>query len=216
MTEDTDLNGTEYPVEDRAEYPAEDTPAIDTPVEAKKPAKSRRLILIGFVAFIAVVAVMVFTQMPRAKPKPPALKATAVAIKPAPAADPAPIPVVQVAWEGINLGAMPADAAQDLKSGKYYYDNRIPGNFGMAIGYWKQAMTQLSGTDRDGVTNLVAAAENELAGQFRKDSGDVVVLIKQGKRVQAVNLLTTMRANFLDITDHHYIWTSAMLARWRP
>ncbi|MEO0108636.1 MAG: hypothetical protein ABIK62_05630 [candidate division WOR-3 bacterium] len=126
-----------------------------------------------------------------------------------------PVAAVQVVWERLNLRALPADVAQALESGKYYYDNRYPGNFGLAIGYWKQALARLSGADREVVQDLIASAETELARQFTTDSGDVMVLLKQRKKDQAILLLEKMRADFLDITAPQYIWTSVMLARQR-
>jgi hypothetical protein len=65
------------------------------------------------------------------------------------------------------------------------------------------------------VQRLIAAAERELAGQFSSDSGDAVVLLKQGKRDQAIILLEKMRADFPAIASPQYNWASVMLSRQR-
>lgn len=234
------------------------------PVEPQEPAKKKRhtrtvrLILTGLLAFIAVAAVMTFTparditrsrlaaaassicrlirnrvtgqvQNPKPQaenpgPKPPAQPST----------DPALVPTVQAAWQQLDLSALPTDVVPDLESGKYYYDRRFPGNFGLAIRYWQEALAGAEASDsshgvvghdpdRVGlgscpltsnvVRSLVAAAEKELAQQFSTDSGDAVVLLKQHKKDQAVSLLEEMRADYLDITAPQYVWASVMLDR---
>jgi hypothetical protein len=122
---------------------------------------------------------------------------------------------VQQVWDQLDLVAMPVEVAQNLKAGRFYYDNRFPGNFGLAIGYWKQALALLAGDGRGRVESLVGSAEQELAGQFASDSGDAMVLLKQGKRAEAVVLLEKMRADFLDVNAPQYAWASQMLSRRR-
>ncbi|HTW91138.1 MAG TPA: TadE family protein [bacterium] len=95
------------------------------------------------------------------------------------------------------------------------YDKRLPGNFGLAIDFWKKALARLAGTNRDGVQRLVASAEGELARQFSADSADAFVLLKQGKRDEAVALLEKMRADYLDINAPQCSWASKILARRR-
>jgi hypothetical protein len=151
------------------------------PAARKRPTRTRRLIGIALLAFLSVVAVIVVTPKRLKGFLPRLTKARSAPVASSPA-DPEPLPAVQVAWEKLDLGAMPADVAQDLKSGKYYYDNRFPGNFGLAISYWKQALARPGGADPDGVQSLVASAERELACQFSSDSGDAIVLLKQGLR----------------------------------
>jgi hypothetical protein len=198
----------------RVVHPSGEPPTIEAPAERKRPTKTRRLIGIALLALLSVFAFIVLTPRPLKKflPRLPGARSARVASSPA---DPGPLPAVQDAWDKLDLGAMPADVAPDLESGKYYYDKRFPGNFGLAIGYWKQALGRLAGTDRDGVQRLVASAERELARQFSSDSGDAVVLLKQGKRDQALILLERMRADFLDITAPQYKWASVMLSRQR-
>jgi hypothetical protein len=133
-----------------------------------------------------------------------------------PVPDPIPPPTVPVAWTNLDLGAMPVDVVQDLVSGKYYYDKRFPGNFGLAISSWKKAFARAGATERDGIERLVAAAEQELAAQFGVDSSDAVVLLKQGRKDKALILFEKMRADFTDIASPQYAWASMMLARLRP
>jgi hypothetical protein len=178
----------------------------------KRPTRTRRLVGIALFVFLSVAAVIVITPRLVKRFLPQLTKARSARVASSPV-DPGPPPTVQVVWEQLDLGAMPADVAQDLKSGKYYYDNRFPGNFGLAIDYWKQA--QASSSDTSAVQSLVASAERERVGQFSSDSGDVIVLLKQGKRDQAVALLDKMRADFLDIAASQYRWASAMLSRQR-
>ena len=192
--------------------------AVEEPAEKKRLARIRRLIGAALLALLSVVALIVLAPglLKVFLPKPRSLS---LAPRPSPVtsapADTEPLPSVRVAWEKLDLGAMPADVALDLTSGRYYYDKRFPGNFGLAIGSWKQALDRLAAPDRDGVQRLIAAAELELAGQFRADSGDAIVLIKQGKRGLAIVLLEKMRADFPDITSHQYAWASTTLSRLR-
>ena len=189
-------------------------PAAKGTAETKLPVRTRRLIGIALLALLSAAAVIVITpkRLRGFLPRLPRLHSARVAPPPA---DPGPLPTVQAAWEELDLSAMSADVAQDLKSGKYYYDKRFPGNFGLAISYWKRAQAQASSSDSSGVRSLVASAERERTGQFGSDSGDVAVLLKQNKRDQAVVLLDKMRADFLDIADPQYRWASAMLSRLR-
>jgi len=195
-------------------YPTGEPPEVEEPVEKKQPNKTRRLVVIALLALLLVGAGIVLTPslLKKFLPRPPEKRSAPVASSPA---DPGPLPAVPVLWERLDLGAMSADVAQNLKLGKYYYDQRFPGNFGLAIGYWKQALAHPSGADRDGIQSLVASAEGELARQFHSDSGDAVVLLKKGKLDQAVTLLERMRANFIDITAPQYVWASVMLSRRR-
>lgn len=178
----------------------------------KRPTRTRRLVGIALFALLSVAAVIVITpaRLKRFLPQLAKPRSARVALSPV---DSAPSPTVPVVWKQLDLDALPADIAQDLESGKYYYDKRFPGNLGLAIDYWKQA--QASSSDSSAVQSLVASAERERAGQFSSDSGDVIVLLKQGKRDQAVALLDKMRADFLDIAAPQYRWASAMLSRQR-
>jgi hypothetical protein len=188
------------------------------PAEKKRLTRIRRLIGAALLALLSVVALILLAPgalkmfLPQPRPLSVVHRPSSVASAPA---DTELLPEVPVAWEKLDLGAMPADVALDLKSGKYYYDKRFPGNFGLAIGSWKQAFDRLAAPDRDGVQRLIAAANLELAGQFRADSGDAIVLIKQGKRGLAIILLEKMRADFPDITSPQYAWASTTLSRLR-
>jgi hypothetical protein len=228
----------------------------EEPAERKRLTKIRRLVGAALLALLLVVALIVLAPGPLKaflpRPRPASLVPRPSSPATAPA-DSEPLPAVPVVWERLDLGAMAADVAQDLRSGRYYYDKRFPGNFGLAIGYWKQALARLSGADIESriesresrvakpesaidvsrfvgpsqvsakpggadceaVRQLLAAAEQELAAQFRTDSGDAIVLLKQGKRDQAIILLERMRADFVDIAAPQYIWTSVMLSRRR-
>jgi len=189
-------------------------PATGEPARKKRPTRARRLIGIALLGLLSVGAFIIFTPKALKGFLPQPAKARSARVAPSPA-DPEPPPAVQVAWQQLDLGAMPADVKQDLESGKYYYDNRFPGNLGLAIGYWKQALARPGGADLDGVKGLVASAERERACQFSSDSGDAVVLLKQGKRDEVLTLLEKMRADFLDIAAPQYRWASVMLARQR-
>lgn len=206
MIEDSDLHGVEYP--------SGEPPTVEEATQRKRPPKTGRLAGIALLALLAIVAVIAFTpglrkeflgQTAKLRPKP-------VASAPA---DPEPILAVPVLWDRLNVNSMPANVAQDLRMGKYYYDRRLPGNFGLAIDYWKQTVAHTEGTTRDELQRLVASAEDELARQFSSDSGDAFVLLKQGKRAEAVILLEKMRADYSDINSHQYVWASRMLARRR-
>jgi hypothetical protein len=210
----------------RVVYVYGETPPIEEPPARKGLTRVRRLIGAALLAFILVGAALIFAPslLKRLSPKPPVASPAKVAQSPV---DPESLPAVPVAWGNLDLSTMPAEVVQDLKSGKYYYDNRFPGNFGLAIKYWNQALTRLSGirdssqspipdlAGRDGVQALVASAEQELARQFNNDSGDVVVLLKQRKKDQALILLEKMRADFRDIAAPQYKWASATLSRQR-
>jgi hypothetical protein len=223
-------------------YPTGEPPAVEEPVEKKQPNKARRFVGIALLALLSVGAAVVFTPGLRKSflPQPPRAQSKIQNPRSELTPDPGPLPAVPVLWERLDLGAMPADVAQDLKSGKYYYDQRFPGNFGLAIGYWKQALEKVeakvkaeakvkvevkapdsgsppvsTSTSTSTCSALVASAEGELARQFHSDSGDAVVLLKQGKREQAVILLEKMRADFIDITAPQYVWTSVVLSRRR-
>ena len=180
----------------------------------KRLSKARGVVGIAVLVLLAAVGVIVFkpSLLRSLLPRVPHARSAPVAQSPAASG---PLPAVWVAWDKIDPGTMPADVAQDLKSGKYYYDKRLPGNFGLAIDYWKQALARLQGSGRDGVQSLVASAELELARQFHSDSGDAVVLLKQGKRDQALLLLEKMRTDYTDITAPQYVWASVTLSRQR-
>ncbi len=191
---------------------------VEETTEKKRLARIRRLIGAAVLALLLFVALAVLApgalKILLPKPRPLSLVPRPSSLASAPV-DTEPLPTVPVAWEKLDLGAMPADVALDLTSGRYYYDKRFPGNFGLAIGSWKQALDRLAAPDRDGVQRLIAAAELELAGQFRADSGDAIVLIKQGKRGLAIVLLEKMRADFPDVTTPQYAWASTTLSRLR-
>ena len=202
MIEDSDLNGIESP---SGEQPPGEMPAL-----GKRPARTKRLVGIASLALFLIVAVILLTPSLR-NDFLPQLAARVGLVRAASPADREPLPAVPILWERLDLGTMPADVAQDLSQGKYYYDKRLPGNFGLAIDYWKKALARLEGSDRDGVKGLVAAAELELARQFSADSADAFVMLKQGKRAEAVTLLLKMRADYLDINAPQYVWASQML-----
>jgi hypothetical protein len=209
----------------RVVYVYGETPPIEEPPARKGLTRVRRLIGAALLAFILAGAGIIFapTLLKKLHPKSPAVTVATVVQSPA---DSESLPAVPVAWGKLDLSTMPAEVVQDLKSGKYYYDNRFPGNFGLAIEYWNQALARLSGI-RDssqspipdltgrGVGTLIASAEQELARQFNNDSGDVVVLLKQRKKEQALILLEKMRSDFRDIAAPQYKWASATLSRQR-
>jgi len=206
VIEDSDLNGIESP--------SVEPPVLEEPAPRRRPAGARRLIGIASLALFLIIAVILLTPSLRKDFLPQVAKALSVRVASSPA-NPEPLMAVPVLWERLDLGAMPADVAQDLGQGKYYYEKRLPGNFGLAIDYWKKALARLEGADRDGVQRLVASAEKELARQFSADSADAFVLLKQGRRDQAVALLERMRADYLDINAPQYVWASQMLSRRR-
>jgi hypothetical protein len=209
MIKDYDIEGAELTFEE---------PVVTVPVpKKKKPSKARKLIAVGVLAVLLLAGAVMLTpslrkqllSQPklRAKPHPAAGSAAATP------ADTAPLPEVPVAWYRLDFGSMPGDIGEDLELGKYYYDRRLPGNFGLAIYYWKQALAR---HERKDLKVLVGSAELELARQFSGDSVDAYVLLKQGNRSEAVLLLDRMRADYLDITAPQYVWTSLMLRRFRP
>jgi hypothetical protein len=206
MIEDSDLNDVGSS--------SGELQTIEEPVQAKRPAKTRRLIGMAALALLLIVAVILLTPSLRKDFFPQLTKSRAARVV-APQADSEPLLAVPVLWEKIDLDAMPDSVEQDLRQGKYYYDKRLPGNFGMAIDYWKQALALSGGAGGEELKNLVASAEEELARQFSKDSADALVLTKQGKRGEAVSLLAKMRSDYLDITAPQYVWTSKMLSRYR-
>jgi len=206
MIEDSDLDGLETV--------AVELELADEPIRKKRPSKIIRLVGIATLALVLLFAVIYLTPslrndfVPRMAAKVGLIKAPA---RPAPE----PLPGVPVLWERLNLGTMPDEVIQDLRQGKYYYEKRLPGNFGLAIDYWKKALARLGEADRGGVQNLVTAAEAELARHFSADSADAFVLLKQGRTAQAVALLEKMRADYLDINAPQYKWASQMLYRRR-
>lgn len=182
----------------------------DVPAGKRRRARARRLAVVVLLAALLAAAgiVLVPGLLDRARPRPGAAVAAATADTTSP-------PSVPVAWQAIDIAAMPARVALDLKSGKYYYDKRFPGNFGLAICSWKQALESTAAADREQVRLLVLAAERELWCQFRADSADAVILLKQAKREPALILLEKMRADYTDVTAPQYRWASGMLARHR-
>jgi hypothetical protein len=207
MTEDSDLNGLES-VSGELE-------TLEEPVWRKKrPSTAGRLAGIALLALILMVGVIFLTPSLRKDFLPELVKKAGLVLrKPKPAA-PESLPSVPVMWERLDLGAMPDDVIQNLRQGKYYYEKRLPGNFGLSIDYWKKALAGLGGADQSGVQRLVTSAERELARQFSADSADAFVMLKQGKRDGAVALLQKMRADYLDIKAPQYLWASQMLYRY--
>jgi hypothetical protein len=207
LIEDSDLEGLESVSGELATF--------EEPVQRKRLGKAPRLAGIAALALILIAGVIYFTPSLRNDFLPKlAAKAGLVRHAPKPV-DPESLLAVPVLWERLDLGAMPESVAQNLTQGKYYYEKRLPGNFGLAIDYWKKALAGLGEADRSGVQRLVSSAERELASQFSADSADAFVLLKQGKRDQAVVLLDKMRADYLDINSPQYIWASQMLYRRR-
>ena len=206
MIENSDLHGIEYP--------SGEPPTVEEATQRKRPFRTGRLAGIALLALVAIVAVIAFTPGLRKEFLGQTAKILPRRVAP-PQADTLPLPAVPVLWDGLDVSLMPANVAQDLRMGKYYYDRRLPGNFGLAIDYWRQAVAHTEGTTRDELQRLVASAEIELACQFSSDSGDAFVLLKQGKRAEAVILLEKMRADYTDINAHQYVWASRMLARRR-
>jgi hypothetical protein len=204
MIEDSDLNGIDSPYEE--------TLTVEEPTPRKRPDRAKRLIGLSSLALILIVAVIALTPSLR-NDFLPKLAVKAGLMRPAPPPAVESLPAVPVLWERLNIGSMPADVAENLRSGKYYYEKRLPGNFGLAIDYWKKALAGLGDADGDGVQRLVESAERELARQFSADSADAFVLLKQGKQKQAVALLLKMRADYLDINAPQYVWASKMLHR---
>jgi len=207
MTEDSDLNSLES-------VPSE-LVTFEEPVQPKRPGKAGRLAGIAFLALVLIVGVIFLTPSLRKEFLPQlAAKTGLIRRGPKPVA-PESLLAVPVLWERLELGAMPDSIAEDLRQGKYYYEKRLPGNFGLAIDYWKKALAGVGEGGRDGVQRLVTSAERELARQFSADSADAFVLLKQGKMKQAVVLLDKMRADYLDVDSPQYKWASQMLYKRR-
>ncbi len=205
MIEDSDLTGLESV--------AVELELAEEPTRKKRPSRILRLVGIASLALLLILAVIFLTPSLR-NDFVPRMAAKVGLTKPRPQpVEPDSLPPVPVLWERINLGALPDEAAQDLMQGKYYYEKRLPGNFGLAIDYWKKALARIEEGNRGGVQDLVTAAEEELARQFSADSADAFVLIKQGKRDQATALLLRMRADYLDVDAPQYVWASKMLYR---
>ena len=206
MTEDSDLNGLESVSDELAVF--------DEPVQKKRPGRAARLAGIAFLALVLIFGVIFFTPSLRKDFLPQLVAKAATLVRHAPkTADPEPLAAVPVIWDRLDLGAMPDSVAQNLRQGKYYYEKRLPGNFGLAIDYWKKALTGLGDARGGAVQRLVKSAEQELARQFSADSADAFVMMKQGKRDQATALLLKMRADYLDVNSPQYIWSSQMLYR---
>jgi hypothetical protein len=207
MIKDYDIEGVEYTPEE---------PVVRKPAQ-KRPSKARRLIGVAALAILLMVGAFMLTpslrnQLLSRPPQRVRARSASVALAPTDS-NSTPLLEVPAAWARVNLRAMPSDVEEDLELGKYYYDRRLPGNFGLAIHYWQQALAR---KEREELKVLVASAERELARQFSGDSVDAFVLLKQGNRSEAVLLLERMRADYLDITAPQYVWTSKMLRRFRP
>lgn len=207
MTEDSDLNGLESPSGDLVTFE-------EPVVQRRRPGRAARLAGIAFLALVLIAGVIFLTPGLRKDFLPELAAKTGLVRRPKPAA-PESLPAVPVLWERLELGAMPDSVGEDLRQGKYYYEKRLPGNFGLAIDYWKKAMAGVGEADRGAVQRLVTGAERELARQFSADSADAFVLLKQGKMKQAVALLDKMRADYLDVNSPQYKWASEMLYRRR-
>jgi hypothetical protein len=207
MTEDSDLNSLESVSAELVTF--------EEPVQPKRPRKTGRLAGIAFLALVLIVGVILLTPSLRKEFLPQlAAKAGLTRRAPKPAA-PESLFSVPVLWERLELGAMPDSVTEDLRQGKYYYEKRLPGNFGLAIDYWNKALAGVGEGGRDGVQRLVTSAQRELARQFSADSADAFVLLKQGKMKQAVALLDKMRADYLDVDSPQYKWASQMLYKRR-
>jgi len=206
MTEDSDLNGLESPSGELVTF--------EEPVPQKRSGKVGRLAGIALLALLLIAGVIYLTPGLRKDFLPQLAAKTGLIRRPKPAA-PESLLAVPVLWERLELGAMPDSVAEDLRQGKYYYEKRLPGNFGLAIDYWKKALAGVGEADRDGVQRIVTSAERELARQFSADSADAFVLLKQGKTRQAVALLDKMRADYLDVNSPQYKWASEMLYKRR-
>ena len=210
MIEDSDLNEL-----DSVASTSGDLATFEEPVPRKRIGKVGRLAGIALLALLLIAAVLLLVPSLR-KEFLPELAAKAGLVRHSePQVEPESLPPVPVLWERLSLEAMPGEVAHNLKQGRYYYQKRLPGNFGLAIDYWEKALAGLGEADRIGVERLVEAARRELNSQFSADSADAFVLLKQGKRDQAVALLERMRADYLDINAPQYVWASRMLYRRR-
>jgi hypothetical protein len=210
VTEDSDLNELESIPSLSGELAT-----IEEPVLQKRPGKIGRLAGIALLALVLIGVVIAFVPSLRKEFLPELAAKAGLVRHTKPQVEPESLPPVPVLWSRLSLQAMPAEVAQDLEHGKYYYEKRLPGNFGLAIDYWQKALAGLDEADRTGVQNLITAAQRELNRQFSADSADAFVLLKQGKRDQAVALLEKMRADYLDINAPQYRWSSLMLERRR-
>lgn len=207
MIGDSDLGGIGLLSEGR--------PMAAMPAPRKRRAGTRRMIGFASLALPFAAAAILLTPGLRAGLRTQAAARADLARPAVLAADPETLPAVPVLWEKLNLAGLPVEAAQDLRQGKYYYDKRLPGNFGLAIDYWKKAEARLKEAGPAELKDLVESAEAELARQFNADSADVFVLLKQGKRDYAVTLLERMRADYIDIGAPQHVWASQTLYRRR-
>jgi len=206
MTEDFDIND----IESVPDYPAETW----LPAVPERPARPRRPARFVSLALIPLVAVIVLAPGLRKRLRPQLAAGAGSALTARPSGTDT-LPAVLALWKKLDLDELPAEAVRDLRQGKYFYDNRMPGNFGLAIDYWEKAVARSGGTGRDDLQRLIASARQELARWFSADSSNAFVLLKQGKRDQALALLERMRADYLDITTPQYVWASQTLARRR-
>lgn len=198
-------------------YVSEEATTPEGPPKTKRPRKAREISKLAFVAAFAFVlgaGVYAFTPRLLKEVRPLHHKARSAPAAASEAAQDtlAPVPAL---WGKLDVSDMPDSVVEALKSGKYYYDYRFPGNFGLAINYWQRALACLNGAHRDVVQSLVTSAQRELSRQFSTDSADAFVLLKQGKQDLAVALLERMRADYPDIRSRQYAWTSLMLYRRR-
>ena len=95
--------------------------------------------------------------------------------------DSAPLPTVPVAWEQLDFGAMPADVAQDLESGKLLLRQALSRQSGSG----NRLLEAGIGSSREltpSACRTLSSPPRERASQFGSDSGDVIILLKQGKR----------------------------------
>jgi hypothetical protein len=212
----------EYPELQRVDDPGAG-PSVSVRVKPRPVSRVARLTGIGLLAIVLAGAAMVFLVQRTLRSVRPARQApdTLAAV----------VPPVADCWERLDLSALPTETVQDLELGRYYYDTRFPGNIALAIGYWRQALEQVSpdSTTQDSAVasvaepgpalsvlrDLIAAAKKERAEQFSADSEDVFVLLKQGEKDRAIALLERMRADFQEIAAPQYKWASVVLSRQR-
>ncbi|MBM3313327.1 hypothetical protein FJY70_01885, partial [candidate division WOR-3 bacterium] len=161
-------------------------PEPEAPAQERPGTRLRRLGGLALLALALLAAVIYFTPFLREEFLPRPVKP-----RPAPPVEAAAAldttPSVYAIWRLLDLSALPESAGEELRLGKYFYDRRQPGNFGLAIEHWRKALGQVQ-EGREQVQSLIASAESELARQFSLDSADAFVLLKQGKRDQAVAL----------------------------